>query len=212
MIEKKYGKRFIVITLTIFACCLFLSAGLKVSFAETGSSGFTAGTDDRRVLLQEVKLGGRWEGYADLPEEIDPLGIKLVGGIDYRNSYRYNKEYDAVSGYWQAGSSLGITPAYAQPSIEFEWMPWLPMIFNMQFDGYYFFGANGGLLSFSSAKQPFGDAERRARKGLKNQASAAGSCSSLRFSSKLIRLLFATSLTLPGQVPGKGTLFFRVGI
>jgi hypothetical protein len=44
-------------------------------------------------------------------------------------------------------------------------MPFLFLIARVQYDGYSYFGKNGGLLSFPSGKDPFGDPELRARRG-----------------------------------------------
>ncbi len=122
-------------------------------------------TGQERGLVKEKKLGAEWLGHADLSGAYNPLGVEITGEIDYRNSYRYNTQYDTVSAYWQAGAGLGLNPAYVQPSVNLEWMPWLPISLRLEYDGYYFFGANGGLLSFSSAQEPFGDSVRKARRG-----------------------------------------------
>jgi len=131
-------------------------------FAEAGSPD---SVPKDKVPVIKQKLGGAWTGSVDLIGEYNPQGIDLSGGVDYRNSYRYSEEYETVSAYWQTGVGLDINPSYVQPSVSGEWMPWLPIILRLQYDGYYFFGANGGLLSFASPQEPFGDSARKARKG-----------------------------------------------
>ncbi len=117
--------------------------------------------------------GPHWSEYADFVTTFNPKGIDISGGIDYRDSYQYDKQYDTVASYWEAGAGMEPTPAYVQPSVYFEWMPFLFATGRVQYDGYYYFGANGGLLSFSSAQDPFGDDELKALKG--NEESGAGS-------------------------------------
>ncbi len=111
------------------------------------------------------RLGKEWSAYGDLVGTYDPRGIELSGGINYKNSYRYDERYEAVSSYWLAGGGLDLTPAYAEPSLAFEWMPALFLVTRAEYDGYYYFGAFGSLLSFPSGTAPFGAAEHRARRG-----------------------------------------------
>ncbi len=110
-------------------------------------------------------LGRKTTGYADFAGAWNPKGIGILTGVDYRNSYRYSPEYGAVSAYRQIGLGLGVNPAYLQPSISAEWMPVLFLALRLSADGYYFYGLNGGLLSFSSANDPFGNSVRREREG-----------------------------------------------
>jgi hypothetical protein len=111
------------------------------------------------------KLGKEWSEYADLVGAYNPRGLDVSGGFEYKDSYRYDDHYDAVSSYWQAGAGIDVNPAYAQPSIAFEWMPALFFVARIECDGYSYFGKNGGLLSFSSGRDAFGDHELRARRG-----------------------------------------------
>lgn len=111
------------------------------------------------------KLGKEWSEYADLIGFYNPLGLDIAGGFEYKDSYRYDNFYDAVSSYWQTGAGIDVIPSYAEPSIHFEWMPTLFLIARLEYDGYYYFGKNGSLLSFSSGKDPFGDQVIRARRG-----------------------------------------------
>lgn len=133
--------------------------------------GVCAELDAHQPSLQDhvshtgQELGRKWIGTVDLIGEYNPRGIDLTGGIDYRDSYRYSDRYDAVSAYWQTGAALAVNPSFVQPSVDIEWMPWLFLTLRLQGDGYYFLGANGGLLSFSSPQEPFGDSVRRDRRG-----------------------------------------------
>jgi hypothetical protein len=156
------------------------------------------------------KLGKEWSEYVDFVGFYNPLGLDLSGGFEYKDSYRYDDHYDSVSSYWQAGAGIDVIPSYAQPSIAFEWMPALFLIARLQYDGYYYFGTNGGLLSFSSGSDPFGDQELRARRG--TEESGIGS-----------RILFQPTIQLKiGDIvlrnqsdiakywfPGKGPFFLE---
>ncbi len=102
---------------------------------------------------------------ADLGGELNPDGIMLtIEG--YR---RWIHEYDPVeaepSSYLQAGSILGVNPAYAQGSLYGEWMPAIFAQLRLQYDLYGFFGTNGSLLSFPSAESHFGHSEIKALEG-----------------------------------------------
>jgi hypothetical protein len=103
--------------------------------------------------------------HADLVGIANPEGFSLVVGA-YR---RWVSEFDRVeaipSSYLQAGTMLGINPAYAQGSVYGEWMPALFAQVRLQYDLYGYFGTNGALLSFPSATAPFGDDEVKALKG-----------------------------------------------
>jgi hypothetical protein len=156
------------------------------------------------------KLGKEWSEYADLIGFYNPLGLDIAGGFEYKDSYRYDNYYDAVSSYWQTGAGIDVIPSYAEPSIHFEWMPSLFLVARLQYDGYYFFGNNGSLLSFSSGNDPFGDQVLRARRG--TEESGFGS-----------RLLFQPTIQLKiGDIilrnqsdiaqywfPGKGPFFYE---
>jgi hypothetical protein len=151
-------------------CCPFiLLAFCVMALLPSNANRAFAGTDPPSppgaAEAAEYKLGGQWIGSADFIGAYNPQGIGLTGGVDYRNSYRFSEQYKTVSAYWQTGAGLGVNPAYVQPSVDFEWMPWLPIILRLQYDIYSFFGTNGGLLSFTSPQEPFGDSARRARKG-----------------------------------------------
>jgi hypothetical protein len=151
-------------------------------------SAFEASNPSEQNLQGEApsvrqNLGKEWSAYADLVGTYNPQGLDISGGYEYRDSYRYDNHYDSVSSYWQTGAGIDISPAYARPSIDFEWMPGLFLVARLQCDGYYYFGKNGGLLSFSSGKDPFGNQELRARRG--TEESGVGS-----------RLLFQPTIQL----------------
>jgi hypothetical protein len=164
MIYKRTSIRICFAVLIALQCNLFLLTPALAASGETDSPVLTDSPRDEKSAPAQ-KLGSSWSGTADLIGTLNPLGLMLTSGIDYQNSYRYSSDYDMVSAYWKTGGELGLTPAYLQPSNHFEWMPWVAAVVNVEYDGYYFFGANEGLLSFSSAQQPFGDDVRRARRG-----------------------------------------------
>jgi hypothetical protein len=102
-------------------------------------------------------LGGCWTLSTDLGGRVNPNGLSVVEGIRYRNVYRYSHQYDMESAYWQTGLAIGVSPAYGQAGIHFEWMPWIFLSLRLQYNYFQFFGNSGSLLSFSSASEPFGD-------------------------------------------------------
>ena len=111
----------------------------------------------------DKNLGGRFSVYGDLGAKLNPDGAAFLGGVKYRNSYRYDAKYDAVSSYWQTGIGLAITPAFTQAGVHAEWMPWLFLQMRVQYDYMEYLGINGGLLSFPSANSPFGNEVRKNR-------------------------------------------------
>jgi len=111
----------------------------------------------------DKNLGGRFSIYGDLGGKINPRGLAFLSGIKYRNAYRYDAKYDAVSSYWQAGIDLGYTPAFMQAGVHAEWMPWLFLKLRVQYDYMQYLGINDGLLSFASANSPYGDDARKDR-------------------------------------------------
>ena len=111
----------------------------------------------------DKNLGGRFSIYGDLGGKINPRGLGFLGGVKYRNSYRYDEKYDAVSSYWQAGIGVGISPAFMQAGVHAEWMPWLFLQMRVQYDYIEYLGINDGLLSFPSANSPYGDDVRKDR-------------------------------------------------
>jgi hypothetical protein len=106
---------------------------------------------------QEKKLGGQYTFYGDLVGRMNPRGLGFFGGIQYRNSYRYDEKYDTQSAYWQTGLGLGVSPAALQANLHFEWMPWLFLPLRLQYDYYQYTGSSSALLSFNSANSPYGD-------------------------------------------------------
>jgi hypothetical protein len=154
-------KRFYFIFLILYFFTMSFVSNVP-AFEATGSE---QPTPQAESPADRQKLGPAWTASTELIGSYNPLGIDASEGLEYRDSYRYDEHYDAVSAYWQAGGGLDVNPAYVQPSIHLEWMPWIFATARLQYDGYYFFGTNGSLLSFSSGQEPFGDNERRARRG-----------------------------------------------
>lgn len=153
---------------TLAVCFLISLAFFQLSFVpevfafETSNSSEQNPPEEAPAIKQ--KLEKEWSEYVDLAGTANPLGLDVSGGFEYTDSYRYDHT-DAVSSYWQTGAGIDISPSYAQPSIAFEWMPALFLVTRLEYDGYSYFGKNGGLLSFSSGRDPFGDRELRARRG-----------------------------------------------
>jgi hypothetical protein len=111
----------------------------------------------------DKNLGGRFSIYGDLGGKINPRGLAFWGGVKYRNSYRYDAKYDAISSYWQTSVSLVISPAFMLAGVHAEWMPWLFLQMHVQYDYIEYLGINDSLLSFPSANSPYGDEVRKDR-------------------------------------------------
>jgi hypothetical protein len=150
-----------------FAVVILLFFDLLPLFCVSEAPALEASNPSQQEEAPEAKpkLGKEWSEYADLVGAYNPRGLDVSGGFEYKDSYRYDDHYDAVSSYWQMGAGIDINPSYAQPSVAFEWMPALFFVARLEGDGYSYFGKNGGLLSFSSGRDPFGDPELRARRG-----------------------------------------------
>lgn len=197
-----------------FAAILILLISSHLFFVSEIMAGEASNPYDQSLQgeapVVKQKLGKVWSEYADLVGLYNPWGLDISGGFEYRDSYRYDASYDAVSSYWQTGVGIDVIPSYVQPSIHFEWMPSLFLVTRLQCDGYYYFGRNGSLLSFSSGSEAFGDQELRARRG--TEESGVGS-----------RILFQPTLQLKiGDIvvrnqsdiakywfPGKGPFFYE---
>ncbi len=156
---------------------LFLLSILSLWFSPPplrAADGPDAGTQETDAdHLRKQDPGPRWIQSADLDGTFNPKGIDLFYGIAYQDPYRYDSRRSEVSSSWEAGTVLGLTPSDVQPALYFEWMPAPFVTGRLEYDGYYYFGANGGSLSFSSAEDHFGDPELRARQG--TEVSGVGS-------------------------------------
>jgi len=95
--------------------------------------------------------------HADALGFVNPEGPMLVVGAFRRWINEFDPVHAVPSSYLQAGTTLGINPAYAQASIHGEWLPAIWAQLRLAYDLYGFFGDNGALLSFPSADSPFGD-------------------------------------------------------
>lgn len=147
----------------IFVCLFFLSIlalfpimtralAEEIPDPASQSSWPTPGLDQ--------KLGGRYIYYGDLVGRINPPALGFFGGLNYRQVYRYDEEYDVAGAYWQTGLGVGVSPAALQAGLHFEWMPWAFLPLRLQYDYYQYTGSSGGLLSFDSGNSPFGDEVR----------------------------------------------------
>jgi hypothetical protein len=102
-------------------------------------------------------IGGRFIFSGDMAGRLNPKGLGFSGRIKYKDIYQYSEKYDTASSYLQTGLGINISPAYGQTETHVEWMPWMFLSLRVQYDYYHYFGAYGSLLSFNSAKSPFGD-------------------------------------------------------
>ncbi|HWR57415.1 MAG TPA: hypothetical protein VN328_00885 [Thermodesulfovibrionales bacterium] len=140
--------------LLIIGGCIFFIQNTPV-YAE-GSFGSDIKSENQRTESRD-KTGGRFILFGDIGGRINPQGISLSGGVNYRNVYQYSEKYKAESAYWQTGLGISVSPAYGQVGAHVEWMPWIFLPLRVQYDHYRFFGSYSSLLSFNSANAPFGD-------------------------------------------------------
>jgi hypothetical protein len=101
----------------------------------------------------------------DMVGSINPEGIMLILGGFRRWSGPLDQEYGIPSYSNKLGFTLGVSPAYAKASAYDEWQPVIFAQVRLQYDLYRFFGGNGALLSFPSAKSKFGKHEVDALSG-----------------------------------------------
>ncbi len=146
---------------------LLATAILSAAQASSAADGSASSQQEARDAAPGSggKTGTSWSEDVDIVGTFNPLGLEASAGYSYTNAYRYDEHYDAVSASWTAGPEIALTPSFLRPSLSFEWMPFLFLTTRFEYDGYYYLGANGGMLSFSSAADAFGDRELRARKG-----------------------------------------------
>lgn len=103
------------------------------------------------------KPGGRYRIFGGLYGRMNAKGVALIGGANYRNVYDYDRKHDTASAYWQTGIDCALSPAHGQIGPYVEWQPWIMTIFRLQYDYSRFFGAYGGIFSFSTGQDNFGD-------------------------------------------------------
>ena len=102
---------------------------------------------------------------SDAVARINPLGLALQTSGSYRHVSGYDTKGGYETSYQQAGASLMLTPAYAQPSVEVEWLPVAFAAVRVQYAAQLFMGANRGLLRFPSATSAFGEAQLKDKTG-----------------------------------------------
>ena len=103
--------------------------------------------------------------YADTLLRANPEGAMVTVGINTQKIYKIDADYNIPSNELKLGGEIGINPSYAQFSVYSEWMPVLFFKLRLQYDHYEFLGQYGGLLSFSSSNQKYGDAIIENREG-----------------------------------------------
>ena len=113
---------------------------------------------------------GSLNRYADVFLQANPAGLMMVVGANYQKIHQIDPQYNVPSRAWKAGGSIGVNPAYNQFSLYGEWVPLIFANFRLQYDKYMFFGQYGGLLSFSSTDQPYGDKVIENREGDEERA------------------------------------------
>ena len=136
----------------------FLSIGGSVSFGRAASSSASATT-----AKDENPLGGRFTVSGDIGGRVNPQGLAVFGGFNYRNVFSYDEKYNSAASYLQTGVGVGVSPAAMQAGFHIEALPWIFLPLRIQYDYYEFFGTRGGLLSFSSPNADYGDNVRNER-------------------------------------------------
>jgi hypothetical protein len=139
--------------LIIGMCLIFIQ--VTAVFAGDNAQSATQ-TETQKTRVSE-NTGGSLTFSGDMAGRLNPKGLGFSGRIKYRDVYQYSEKYDTASAYWQTGMGLNVSPAYGQADVHVEWLPWIFLSLRAEYDYYRFFGSYGSLLSFSSAKEPFGD-------------------------------------------------------
>ena len=103
--------------------------------------------------------------HVDFLGQMNPVGMAVVVGAYRRWIQDIEPTYGIPSKYTQLGATLAVNPAFAQVSLYGDWQPAIFSLLRLQYDLYPYFGTNGALLSFPSAKSTFGDHEIDALKG-----------------------------------------------
>ena len=137
---------------TLILSLFILLVNITVTLAQDQSS-----SQQTDKSIAEERTGGHFMLYGDLISIWNPLGIGFYGGINYHDVYRYDNNIGAENPYWQTGLGLGLSPAYGNANVHFEWMPWIILPLRVQYDYYHYFGVNQGLLSFNSANASFSE-------------------------------------------------------
>lgn len=139
----------------VAACCL-----LTLLLASPGWAALPLASD-----VPPGKSAIETTVHADVVGAVNPDGAMVLLGAFRRWISQFDNVHGIPSSYLQAGTMLGLNPAYAQASIYGEWMPAIWAQLRLQYDLYGFFGENGALLSFPSADARFGDDQIDALEG-----------------------------------------------
>jgi hypothetical protein len=117
-------------------------------------SAETSTTPTREVIVQ-----------TDLIARANPSGILLQVGALHRSRLGAPPRVDWPAPYLDIGVATGLNPAYAQGTLDVEWMPIAPFILRLQGDLFGYFGANGALLEMPNGQAAFGAKEINALSG-----------------------------------------------
>jgi hypothetical protein len=104
---------------------------------------------------ETTAMKNKWVAHADIIGGINPPVAAVVGGVFFRHPYAYSPTFEDVWSHIEVGAHAVVSPAYAQLAARAVWMPILPILLHLQYDMFQFFGANGALLSFDSAKAQY---------------------------------------------------------
>jgi hypothetical protein len=106
-----------------------------------------------------------WAASLDLAAGDNPTTLAFLGEVYRRKIYHRDPSplWDGL--YYQGGAQFTLTPAFGRLGIHVQWLPVAVLQLRLQFDHYDFFGRYGSLLSYASAREPYGDHVIESRKG-----------------------------------------------
>jgi hypothetical protein len=104
-------------------------------------------------------------GSGDAFARVAPVGIALVAGVRYKHVSSFDEEehYDVSS--VEFGGTVLACPAYVEPGVHIEYLPFPFLVLRAEGDIFKFTGAYAGLLRFPSAGSAFGDTQLNAMRG-----------------------------------------------
>lgn len=156
------------------------------------------------------KQGSTINRYVDMILRTNPDGIMAIIGMNYQRIYKIDSHYNIPSNELKIGGNVGINPTYGQFSLYSEWLPLVFLRLRLQYDKYVFLGQYGGLLSFSSADQPFGDTIIDNRSGDEEKVMGDRIILNLLLRAKLGNIIFRNQSTMARYYfYGKGPYFLE---
>lgn len=108
---------------------------------------------------------------AQLGVAANPGGLRLLWSGSLRRTFAWRTAEDPWSAL-EGGAVLAATPAYGQASLFAEWQPLPVLVLRAQGDALRFTGRYGGVLSFATASDPFGEPVLQRRRGEEEPGSA----------------------------------------